>query len=349
MPDALANVREVLTGLDRAVADTVDDAADHAMLADVGAPILVDQVVREVTDAVGDDTAGQHAGAAGADGKSKAADTERAQARGGAAGGGDTHARPDAERRQVAHRLTRVGDVSRHALRDVLLSTEIGADPGRGEIDDGDAGPGPGQVAREAADLADGVADRRDVARAEARRLAEPVPGVLGGGQVGLGRREGTLRVGEVLPVLCRPGPEPAIRLAGVLDRLGLRAGELRLRMPDPQVDIAAVSGLGAEEAGEHVADRGPVALFQAAFVPALAVVLTEDRVADPLQPTRCRGPRVHRVPHAPVPEPLVAGPPALRGRVGQARVGRLPVRPDRHFVRGRFVGRLLQSALDLG
>src|SRR6059058_1618188 len=167
MPDALADVCEVLAGLDRAVADAVEDADHHAVLADVGAPVLVDEVVREVTDAVGDDPASQHASPAGAQGDDEAAGAEAAQDRGGAAGGGDTDPGAEADRGYVAGGLTRIGDVGGHALGNVVLRAEVGAHRGRGDVHEGDAGTRPGQIARDAAHAVQGVADGRDVAGAE--------------------------------------------------------------------------------------------------------------------------------------------------------------------------------------
>src|SRR5205823_4683315 len=134
MPDALADVCEILSGLDRAVADAVEDAAHDTVRLDVGTPVLVDEVVREVTDAVGDDPASQHAGPASAQGDDKAAGAEAAQNCGGAAGGGDAHPGAEADRGYVADGLTRVGDIGRHALGYVVLGAEVGAHRGRGDV-----------------------------------------------------------------------------------------------------------------------------------------------------------------------------------------------------------------------
>jgi hypothetical protein len=61
MQDALAHVREALAGLDRAIADAVEDAARETIHVDVSTPILVHEVVREVVGAAGDGTTGEDA------------------------------------------------------------------------------------------------------------------------------------------------------------------------------------------------------------------------------------------------------------------------------------------------
>jgi hypothetical protein len=111
------------------------------------------------------------------------------------------------------------------------------------------------------------------------------------------------------------------------------------LQRLDLALDPGAVPGLGAQEPEQDVVPRGPVARLR---------VAAGDAVEDLLQFAGRLVAGVDRVVHGLVVKRLVGGPPAFRGGVGQAFLGRLSVGTDRHAVRGGLVRRRLQRALDL-